>query len=103
VSLHERNWLGQDVEASTDEVHVEHFVVAHNTEHSVVIVAANLRVEADDYSAEGVWLHDAFSLREAEDVALVSNELEAGRQIGRVVHVQKAVGRALMLHFSKMD
>ena len=103
VSLHERNWLGQDVEASTDEVDVKYLVVADNAKHSVVIVSTDLWVKADDNSAEGMRLHNALSLGKAEDVALVSDELEAGGQLRGVVHVQKAVSRALVLHFAKVD
>ena len=81
VSLHKRNWLRQNVKASADQIYVEDLVIAHDAEHAIVVVSTHLRVETYNNPAEGMRLDNAFSLREAENIVLVCDELEAGWQI----------------------
>jgi hypothetical protein len=47
VALHEGHWLGEDIEAGTHQINVEHLMVAHNAENAFVVVASALRAEVD--------------------------------------------------------
>ena len=51
MSLHQWHWLGEDVVASTNKVNVEHVVVPHNAEDSLIVVLCCLRVEFYYYSS----------------------------------------------------
>ena len=51
VSLHQWHGLGQHIVAGTDEVNVEHIVVSHDAEHSLVVVLCCLWVEFYYYSS----------------------------------------------------
>lgn len=57
VSLHERHWLREDVEAGTHKVHAEDIVIANNAENALVVVASGLREELDDDSCLRVRLN----------------------------------------------
>lgn len=50
VSLHQRDWLGEDVEAGTYKVYREDLMVTHNTENSFVVVDRLLRQKVDNDS-----------------------------------------------------
>ena len=48
MALHQRHRLSQDVEASAHQIDKQHFVVAHNAEDTLVVVAGTLGAEVDN-------------------------------------------------------
>jgi hypothetical protein len=48
MSLHERNWLGQDIIASTNQINIEDLVVSHHTEDSLVVIRGCLWCKGDN-------------------------------------------------------
>ena len=63
MSLHEWHRLGQHIVASTNKVNVEHVVVSHNAEHSLVVIFCCLWVEFYYYSSLRVRFYVAFGFR----------------------------------------
>ena len=102
MPLAERHWLGQDVEAGAHEVDVEHAMVPHHAEDALVEITCLLRREADNDASGRVSLHHAFSLREGEQIVLIGDELESGRQVAVVKDIEHAIGRILDLHLAKV-
>ena len=103
VSLTQRNWLGENIIASSNQIDEEDFVILDHTEDSFIVVACLAWVEVDDHSHRGQWFDDSFSHREGKCIALVSNELERCWQVTRVNHIQKSVGLCLHLNFTETD
>ena len=103
MPLTQRDGLREHIIASTEKVYVKNFVILDKTEDALVVVSSALRAKRDDDSLRGVGLHDALSHRNREQVALVSEELEASGQVAVVDNIEQTVGSLLGLHLTKVD
>ena len=103
MPLTKRDGFCEHIIASTEKVYVKNFVILDKTEDALVVVSSALRAKRDDDSLRGVGLHDALSHRNREQVALVSEELEASGQVAVVDDIEQTVGSLLGLHFTKVD
>lgn len=102
VALAERDRLGENVEAGTNEVDKKDFVVFDEAEDAFVEVAGVLGAERNDDALRCVSLDYTLGHREREHVVFVSEELEAGGQIALVNNVEETVGGLLRLHLAEM-
>ena len=103
MSLLKRNWLGQNIEASSHEINVDHLVIAYDAVDSLVVVAAHDWGKVDLNADKGVSLYNAFRHRETEDVEPIRQELEADWKVRVVVNCEQSVRAALVLHFSEVN
>lgn len=103
MSLHKRNRFSQDIIASTNQVYVEDRVLSDEAEDPLVEVGRGGGGEGDDDPGAGVGRDLALDLGEAEEVLLVGQELEGGRQVAVVHYVQESVRLGAQLHLSKVD
>jgi hypothetical protein len=91
MPLHEGHWLGQDIEAGADQVHVQNGVLSDDAEDPLVEVRALARGEGHDDPSGGVGVHCAFHLAETEHILFIGYKLEGGREVGVVNDVKEPV------------
>ena len=78
-------------------------MVSNHTEHSFMVVCSLLRVELYYDPGLRVGQDCSFKFGERENVRFVREELEGGGLVALVDDVQKSVGCASLLNFSKVD
>ena len=103
MTLAQGHRLRQDIVARANQVDEEDLVVLDEAEDALVVVACALWAESDDDALGGMSLDDSLSHGEGEQVALICEELEAGRQVTIIDHVQETIGRLLGIDFTEMN
>ena len=103
MSLHEGDRFGQDIIACTYQIHIQHLMVSHHAEYSLVVIDSLLRIEGDDDASGGFGIDSALYLREREHVLRVSYELEHCWQFTIVYYVKEPIGVAAHLNLSKVN
>lgn len=103
VALAKGKGLRQNVVTGSHQVNKEHFMVLNETEDSLIVVACALGAESNNDPLRRVWLHNALSHREGEQIALVREELEASGQVTVVDDIEESVSGLLSRDLSKLD
>jgi hypothetical protein len=103
MSLHEWHRLVQDIIAAADQVDVEHLVVSHYAEDTLVVVLGLLWVELDNYTRLGFRWDGSFNLREREDIGPIGEKLKRRSGITLIDDVEEPVRRRLKLNFTEVD
>lgn len=102
VLLHKWHWLGKNVEARAQQIDKEHLMVLHDAENSLVVVASAPWGEVNHNPRARMRLDGANGLTKREHIALVRLQLELGRQITVVDHIQNSVCLCLDLNLTKV-
>jgi hypothetical protein len=66
--LHQWYWPCQNVEAGTNQVHEEYFMIFDNTEYTFVVVSSALRTEVYNNSLRRMWFYGTNRLAEAKHI-----------------------------------
>ena len=103
MPLAERDRLGENIVARTEEVNIENLVVLDETEDSLIVVTSALGAEGDDDALGGMRLNYSTCDREREQVVLICEELERGGQVAVIDDIEETVSCRLVLHLTELD
>ena len=103
MPLAERDRLGKNIVARTEEVNIENLVVLDETEDSLIVVTSALGAEGDDDTLGGMRLNYTTCDREREQVVLICEELERGGQVAVIDDIEETVCCLLDLNLAEMD
>lgn len=103
MSLHQGYGFRKYVVASSNQIDVQHNVIPHKAEDSLIIIHSLLRSECDNNASLGLGIGSAFHFRERKHVLAVGYELEGRGQVAVIYDVQQAIRVAPYLHFSEVD
>ena len=91
MSLHERHWLVEHIEASSYEVNIQYLVIAYHAEDSLVVADGLLGEELNDDAYLTLSFDCSFCLRECKNVGFVRVNLKSGWLVAIVNDVEKSV------------
>ena len=103
VTLLQWDGFGENIEASSHKIDIEHRVVPDHAENAFIKVSDLWRIKCNDDPSERKRFHRPFGLREAEQIILVSDKLESRGHVVVVLHVDQSVGRGGLSNLTKMN
>ena len=80
MPLNDRNWLCQNVVASTDQIDKEHRMIPHDAKDPFIVVHGFLWRKSDDYSCRRMSIYGSLNFGKREDILRIVDELEVSWQ-----------------------